>query len=343
MTTRRNLLKCCVLVPTMIAAAAAGNAMAQAGKGEFKLKTVAISRTVPQWELFEFFRDEVQKRSGGRIEVTLTTVGELGVQSFDMIRVMKSGLVDVGNVVPLHVSGAVPLLEATELPGLFPDVATTRKAFAVWTEKLLLRNEDKVGGRVLGSFGWAGQMQFSRRPVDDIAKLKGMKIRVTSRSMSDYISALGGVPVTISLDELYTGLQQGTVDGATTAAAVGYLMKLYESTKYLVDLNIGTPTGLIVINSGVWSKLPADMQKVLTDVGKEFTDKGWTQSLSLEKTGIEQNRQKNVVFQPVKPEWKSALAHAQKVTAERWAERAGPEGKKAFNDIIAPFAGFKLN
>jgi TRAP-type transport system periplasmic protein len=226
---------------------------------------------------------------------------------------------------------------------LFPDVATTRKAFDAWTEKVLLRNEDKVGGRVLGSFGWAGQMLFARRPVEDIANLKGMKIRVTSRSMSDYISALGGVPVTISLDELYTGLQQGTVDGATTAAAVGYGMKLYETTKNLVDLNIGTPTGLLVIHSGTWAKLPADMQGVLTAVGKELTERGWQQSMSLEKTGIEENRTKNVVFQPIKPEWKPALANAQKVTAQRWAERAGAEGKTAFNDVLSPFTGFKLS
>lgn len=341
MTNRRDILKWATTAPLLAVAGMSRGAFAQA-KGEFKLKTMAITRTIPQWQLFEFFRDETQKRSNGRIEITLTTNGELGLQSFDMIRVMKTGIVDIGNVVPLHVSGAVPLLEGTELPGLFPDVATTRKAFDAWTEKLLLRNEDKAGGRVLGSFGWAGQMLFARRPVDAIAKLKGMKIRVTSRSMSDYISALGGVPVTISLDELYTGLQQGTVDGATTAAAVGYQMKLYESTKHLVDLNIGTPTGLLVINSGSWAKLPPDMQKVLTDVGREFTERGWKQSLSLERTGIEENRTKNVTFQPVKPEWKAALANAQKITAQRWAERAGPEGKAAFNDILAPYAGFKL-
>jgi TRAP-type C4-dicarboxylate transport system substrate-binding protein len=169
-----------------------------------------------------------------------------------------------------------------------------------------------------------------------------MKIRVTSRSMSDYIAALGGVPVTISLDELYTGLQQGTVDGATTAAAVGYQMKLYETTKHLVDLNIGTPTGLLVVHSGTWNKLPPDLQKVLTTVGQEVTNRGWEQSLSLEKTGIEENRTKNVTYQPVKPEWKATLENAQKVTAQRWAERAGAEGKSAFNEVLAPFVGFKL-
>ena len=342
MTKRRDVLKWSLSMPAVAVLGRTGTVRAQAGKGEFKLKVAALARTIPQWQLFEFLRDETQKRSNGRIEVTLTTVGELGVQSFDMVRVMRSGLVDVGNVVPLHVSGAVPLLEATELPGLFPDVATTRKATEAWVEKVLLPNPDKVGGRVIGSFGWAGQMLFSRKPVDDIANLKAMKIRVTSSSMSDFISALGGVPVTISLDELYTGLQQGTVDGATTAAAVGYQMKLYETTKYLVDLNIGTPTGLIVVNSGVWAKLPADLQKVLTDVGKELTDRGWTQSFSLEKIGIDQNGQKNVAYQPMKPEWKAAIANAQKITAERWAIRAGAEGKSSFNTVIAPFVGFKV-
>lgn len=311
-------------------------------KGQYKMKLVAISRTIPQWELFEFFKNELERRSNGRIQIMLSTCGELGVASFDMIRIMQSGVIDIGNVVPLHVSGEVPLFEGTELPGLFPDVATNRKAFDAWTERLLLPNEDRMGGRVIGSFGWAGQMLFSRKPVGKLSDLKGVKIRVTSRSMSDYVSALGGEPVTISLDELYTGLQQGTVDGATTAAATGYGMRLWETTKYLVDLNIGTPTGLLVYSKALWHRLPADVQQLLIDVGKEFTDRGWTQSLSLEEKGIIQNKEKGVTYIPVKPEWKPQLKKAQEYVAQSWAKRAGPEGKVAFNEILSPYTGLTI-
>jgi TRAP-type C4-dicarboxylate transport system substrate-binding protein len=228
------------------------------------------------------------------------------------------------------------------LPGLFPDVATNRKAFQAWTEQVLLHDEDKVGGHVIGSFGWAGQMLFARKPISTLSELKGMKIRVTSKSMADYVSALGGVPVTISLDELYPGLQQGTVDGATTAAATGYQMKLWETTKYLIDLDIGTPTGLLVVASAVWKRLPADLQKIMTDVGAEFTDKGWDQSMTLEKTGLDENREKGVTYIAAKPEWKPELAKAEQKVAEQWAKRAGPEGKAAFNKILAPYTGFAI-
>jgi TRAP-type transport system periplasmic protein len=307
------------------------------------LKLVTLSRSIPQWVLFENFKKDVEEKSGGKLKVDLTTTTELGVQSSDIIRLLQTNLVDIGNVVPLHVSGSVPLLEATELPGIFPDVAINRKAFADWTEKVLLKESAKIGGRVVGSFGWAGQMLFSRKPVEKLEELKGSKIRVTSRSMSDYVTALGGLPVTISLDELFTGLQQGTVDGATTAAATGDQLKLWETTKFLVDLNIGTPTGIMVVAQSVWNGLSADLQQVLVDAGARLTKDGWDQSLNLEKQGVDDNATKGVQYIPTRPEWVPILKRAQKVVAEKWAARARQEAKAAFNDVLSPYTQFKID
>jgi TRAP-type C4-dicarboxylate transport system substrate-binding protein len=311
-------------------------------KSEYRMKVVAISRAVPQWELWQFFKNEVERRSNGRIAIELTTVGELGVATFDMIRILRSGLIDVGDVIPLHVSGEVPLFEGTELPGIFPDVPTNRKAIEAWTERLLVHNVDRMGGRVLGSYGWAGQMMFSRKSVEKLAELKGMKIRVTSRSMSDYVSFLKGEPVTIAFSELYPGLHRGTVDGATTGAASGYGLKLYEVTKYLVDLNIGTPIGLLVVSKPLWQRLPVDLQQLLIEVGKKFTDRGWTLSLDLEEKGINQLKAKGVTYIPVKPEWRAELKKAREHVAKKWVERAGTEGKLAFNQILSPYTGFTI-
>jgi TRAP-type C4-dicarboxylate transport system substrate-binding protein len=331
---------------SVIALLAASTTISSRALGQSRpttLKLATISRSIPQWELFEKFKAKVEADSGHKLAIDLTTTTDLGVQSFDLIRLLQTGLIDIANVIPLHVSGTVPLLEATELPGIFPDVETNRKAFADWTQKVLLKREALVGGRVVGSFGWAGQMLFARKPIESLAELKGSKIRVTSRSMSDYVNALGGAPVTISLDELYTGLQQGTVDGATTAAATGFQMRLWETTKYLIDLGIGTPTGLLVVASNVWSSLSPDLQKVVTTAGDEFTQAGWTQSLTLEKVGLDQNQEKGVKFVPMKPEWKPQLEAAQKVVAQKWAARAGADAKTAFNTVLSPYTKFKLD
>lgn len=333
---RRKLLA----LSAALAATATTPAMAQSPR---TLKFVTISRNIPPWVLFEAFKKEVEEKSDGELGVDLTTTTDLGVQSSDIIRLLQTGLVDIGNVVPLHVSGSLPLIEATELPGIFPDVETNRKAFEAWTEQVLMEESAQIGGRIIGSFGWAGQMLFSRVPINDLDDLKGAKIRVTSRSMSDYVTALGGQPVTISLDELFTGLQQGAVDGATTAAATGYQQNLWESTKYLVDLNIGTPTGIIVVASSVWDSLSPELQQVLIDAGARLTKDGWDQSLSLEKVGIDQNAEKGVQYFPTNPDWKPRLKQAQEEVARKWAERAGEDAKATFNEVLSPYTQFTID
>jgi TRAP-type C4-dicarboxylate transport system substrate-binding protein len=97
-------------------------------KPEFSLKLMGINRTLDPWKLYEEWTQSVEKRTNGRLRFELTSLPELGLGGAETIRVIKTGVVDVAEVYGGYVAGELPMLEILEIPGIFPDPETAKKA-----------------------------------------------------------------------------------------------------------------------------------------------------------------------------------------------------------------------
>jgi TRAP-type C4-dicarboxylate transport system substrate-binding protein len=314
---------------------------APASAADVQLKGVSNSRPQVQFKMWEWMEQEIPKRTNGRVAVTPTSLPELGLTGFELVRVMKAGLVDLADVLPTYVSGDVPLIEGVDLPGFFSldEWDKGHKSHVAW-HKVMKANQDKLGGVFLGSYGYAYQVLFSRKPVQSLADLKGMKVRVFGAAQTDFIRALGAEPVSLTVAEVYSALERGTVDAAITGTIAGYNLKWYEVTKYMVDFQIGPVMIALVASKRSWDRLPADLRKPLQDIGNELTVRGWELAKTSTTDGIEQNKKKGMTWVPLKPEWKPVIRDAvQKVVLPGWVKRAGAEGKAAYNDVLAPFTG----
>ena len=105
---------------------------AQPARAEFKLKLMGINRTLDPWKLYEEWAQSVEKRTSGRVQFELTSLPELGLGGAETIRVLKTGVVDVTETYAGYVAGELPIIEILELPGIFPDPETAKKAILAW-------------------------------------------------------------------------------------------------------------------------------------------------------------------------------------------------------------------
>jgi TRAP-type C4-dicarboxylate transport system substrate-binding protein len=328
----------CVIVLCVALVLAAG---APAGAAEFDLKGVSNSRPQVQFKMWEWMQQELPKRTNGRVALTPTSLPELGLTGFELVRVLRAGLVDLADVLPTYVSGDVPLIEGVDLPGFFSyeEFDKSRKAHVAW-HKVMKANEGKLGGVFLGSYGYAYQVLFSRKPVQSLADLKGMKVRVFGAAQTDFVRALGAEPVSLAVAEVYSALERGTVDAAITGTIAGYNLKWFEVTKHMVDLQMGPVMIGLVASKRAWDKLPPDVRKALEDVGTELTQKGWDLARSSTDEGVEGNKKRGMTWVPFKPEWKPVIRDAvQKSVLPGWLKRTGAEGKAAYTEVLAPFTG----
>ena len=114
----------------------------------------------------------------------------------------------------------------------------------------------------------------SKRPVNNPADLKGLKMRVQQgRVFADTVNGLGASAVPMPWGEVIPAAQQGVIDGADLPIVNINALKIYEVSKFtsMTFHNYG-PT-VVVMNLDIWKGLPADQQKLIVDMSMEAQKK----------------------------------------------------------------------
>jgi TRAP-type C4-dicarboxylate transport system substrate-binding protein len=196
---------------------------------------------------------------------------------------------------------------------------------------------------VLGGYIWPGQYLFTKKPVRSAADLKGQKVRVYGSAQTELARHLGMEPVAMAFAEVYTGLERGTIDAAITGSYPGFAIKLFEVSKYVVDIAHGPNSGVLVVSKRSWDRLTPDQQGTMRKLGDEFSEKGWEIGRRTDKEGLDENRKKGMEIVPLSSAFAAGTRDAlQKVILPSWAKRSGPDAKAIFNQYIAPVAGISV-
>jgi len=320
--------------------------VAQAPKAEFKLKLMGINRTLDPWKLFQEWAQTVEKRTNGRVQFELTSLPELGLGGAETLRLLRTGVIDVTETYGGYVAGELPLVEILELPGIFPDPQTAKKAILAWkpTEAKLL--DQKANAVLLAMAVYPDQAFFSKKAVRKPADFKGLKTRVHSVALASLVAGLGGEPLTIAFAEVYTALERGTLDAAISGTKPGFGLRWYEVSKYLVGPISMRPHVALAVNKNTWKRLPPDIQKIMKDEAETLVEgKAFDAIEAWNKEGIDKSVEKGMEHIPFSPETQAVIKDVlrSKVVPD-WVKRAGgAEAARLFNEIIAPLVGYKVS
>ena len=124
-------------------------------------------------------RDGVPKASSGRVEVKLASWPEMNLNGPEIIRLVRSGQVDIGAAPLTTVSGDVPFLDGVDLAGLNPTIEQARKV-ADALVPLANKELERFNTRIIAIYPFPAQVLFCRQPVAGLADLKGRKVRTAA-------------------------------------------------------------------------------------------------------------------------------------------------------------------
>ncbi|MGH7372774.1 MAG: TRAP transporter substrate-binding protein DctP [Candidatus Rokuibacteriota bacterium] len=337
-----GVLGCLVLLAAL---GRPGPVGAQAPKAEFKLKLMGINRTLDPWKLFQEWAQAVEKRTSGRVQFELTSLPELSLGGAETIRVIKTGVVDVAEVYGGYVAGELPMVEILELPGIFRDGPTARKAILAWKAHETKILDQKANAVVLAMAVYPDQAFFSKRAIRKPADFKGLKTRVHSVALASLVAGLGGEPLTVPFAETYTALERGTLDAAITGTKPGFGLRWYEVSKYLVGPISMRPHVSLAINKSTWKRLPPDLQQVLKEEAEKVVEGRAFEAIEAwNKEGIDKNVEKGMEHIPFSAETHAAIKDVLRTrVVPDWVKRAGgAEAAKLFNEVVAPLVGFTV-
>lgn len=253
--------------------AAAGTTAVKADAKVLKLGHQAPAGTAYD-NLAQTFKKYVEERSEGRYKVEIYNGGSLGSDR-ELMEALQVGNVEFNILTASDMGMFAKEMEVQDLPYLFNTWDEVFKFLDSQAAKDLYALSDPVGITTL-SFMPRGfrHTTNNKKPLNTPADLKGMKIRVAESSIYiDTFNAFGASPQSMAWSEVFTALQQGTVDGHENTIVTIRDYKIAEVQKYLSET--GHMFGFVAIttNPKFLAGLPqADqdiIRKAAIDAGKD--------------------------------------------------------------------------
>lgn len=215
--------------------------------------------------------EEVKKRTGGQVEVTVFPGGALS-KADQCYQGVLDGISDIGMSAFAYTSGRFPLVEALDLPVGYPDGASATRIANALVAKY---NPDELKDvQVLYVHAHGPGILASKKAVASLADFKGLRVRATG-FCAKIVECLGGSPVSMPQGETYGALQKDVVDATFCPVEALKGWKQGEVITHVTESQcIGYSTGFfVVMNKHKWSKLPREVKAAIKAVSGEWVGK----------------------------------------------------------------------
>lgn len=126
----------------------------------------------------------------------------------------------------------------------------------------------------------------TEKQVKALNDLKGMKIRMTGGPPTDQMKALGGIPMSIPMPDVYIALKQGVIDGMGAPWEAIHTYRLYEVVDYYTQTPFPAVYFSIAVNKKKWNRLPDDVKAAITSVSGLEGSKFWGRSFDMARDGV---------------------------------------------------------
>ncbi|HSW57216.1 MAG TPA: TRAP transporter substrate-binding protein [Dehalococcoidales bacterium] len=214
-------------------------------------------------KVIEAWANEVFAATEGRVKVTIYSGGTLAgvVQLYDA---MRTGTADMAWFLHGMTPGKFPMTSVIELPLMAKTSVSASQALWELYDSFPGFKNEYAGVKMLGL--WTvdvGQVMTSKKQVNRLADMKGLKLRVGSATIGPIAEALGAVPILAPINDLYDMLQKGTVDGTLLGTSAVNTFKLQEIVRFMTMCNIFVSAHGMGINEASWAKISAADQKII--------------------------------------------------------------------------------
>ena len=192
---------------------------------------------------------------------------------------------------------------------------------------IISKKLDGQGLVLLYSVPWPPQGIYTKKPIESLSDLKGIKFRTYSPVTSRFAELIGATPTTVQVPDIPQAFKTGLVDAMITSGATGVDSQAWDYLSYYYDTQAFLPQNMVVVNKAAFHKLPAAEQKAVRKAAAAAETRGWKTSESENENYVKTMASHGIKI--VKPSRKleAEFAAIGKQMAAEWAKKAGAEGE----------------
>jgi tripartite ATP-independent transporter DctP family solute receptor len=216
------------------------------------------------------YSELVAQRTKNKVKIDVYPSTQLGNER-DMVEGLQLGTIDLVVTSTGPLGGFVPRIFVVDLPFLFRDREHAYKVLdgSIGRELLDAFSAKGIRGLAFWENGFR-QMTNSVRPIEKPEDLKGIKIRTMENKVHlSAFRAFGASPTPMAWSEVYTALQQKTIDAQENPIAIIYFQKIYEVQKYLALTGHFYSPAPLLMSLKAFNNLPKNIQKIMLDTAMD--------------------------------------------------------------------------
>ncbi|WP_462420588.1 DctP family TRAP transporter solute-binding subunit [Salinicoccus sp. Marseille-QA3877] len=252
---------------------ACSNSTASSEKEVYELEVAHVVASDHSYQYaLEEFAENVQERSEGRIEINIFPSAQLGNER-DLVESVSMGTVDMALSNSANLSAYTDSYMIFDLPFLFRDHQHAHDVLDSDIGEDALNSLDDIG--VKGLANWENgffNTWNATRPIEEPEDFNGLIIRANDNPIHiDSYEALNGGAVTMGWSEVYTGIQNGTVDGVSVSIPSMYTSNIHEVAPYISTSQEFYVSAILMMNDDLFNDMPDDLQTILEEEAKNAT------------------------------------------------------------------------
>lgn len=317
---------------------ASGGEEKASGKARVIRAGIGLNDKHPQYLALVKFKEIVEKETNGAIKVETYHSSQLG-DDRAMMEALQLGTQQMTIPSTAPIANFVPEFSVYDIPFIFPSEEVA--------DKVLLESDiakellDKLPAQgMVGLAYWENgfrDLTNDKVPVATAKDFKDLKIRTMENQLHlAAFKALGANPTPMAFAEVFTAMQQGTIDGQENPIATIYLQKYNEVQKYVSTTNHVYSPFVVLLSKMFWDESSKEEQEIMVKAAeeagvyeRELVRKANKEYLGeLEKAGM--------VVTEVTPEAREGMKALTDPAVEQFADKIGKETieqvKKAVED-----------
>ncbi len=277
-------------------------------------------------ENIQQFANEVDKATNGQLKITVHAGASL-FKAPEIKRAVQGGQAQAGEILLVNFENENPFFGLDGVPFLATSYGSAHKLYYASRSTL----EDllgKQGMKLLFSVPWPPQGIYSKKPLNGMADMKGLKWRAYSPATAKIGELVGAQPVTVQAAEVSQALATGVMDSYMSSGATGFDSKTYEHLKYFYDTQAWLPKNAVIVNQKAFEALDKRTQNAVLKAAAEAEDRGWKSSIDKNTWYLDQLKGKGMNVQPPSEQLAADMRKVGEQLLNAWLQKAGDTGRK---------------
>jgi TRAP-type C4-dicarboxylate transport system substrate-binding protein len=279
----------------------------------------------PHVENLNAFAKDVSDLTGGKLTVTVHGGASL-FKGPEIKRAVATGQAQAGEVLISILENEDPIYGIDVVPFLatsFDQAAKLWKASRPLVEKKL----GAQGMMVLFSVPWGPQGIYSKKELNSIDDMKGLKWRAYNVGTARIGELVGAQAVTIQAAELPQALATGVVNSFMSSGATGYDSKVWESLNFFYDTQAWIPKNVTFVNKAAFEALDKPTQEAFLKAAAQAETRGWKAWENKTEWYHEEIAKKGMKVLKPSPELAAGFKKIGDQLTADWLKKAGADGE----------------